>query len=137
MGHKLRKYGYALLEPGLPPAPTMPFGEMPGYIFRDMFEGKKPYYNAAFDPFAQQQHILDPEFNAGWALFDSSWVFFLSTPRGIAASALSNRLQSLPWLDSRPLARTALAALPVVANETLGATIYPPVYGRIFEEGHL
>ncbi|OGP02634.1 MAG: hypothetical protein A2Z91_01345 [Deltaproteobacteria bacterium GWA2_38_16] len=109
------------------PAPTMPLSEIPGYLTRDIFSP-------------------DPTYNAGWALFDTSWCMFLSTPRGIGVGMLSQYLTSRPALDREVMVlgvdafeglRQSVRMAPVFANETLGAVTYPPIYSQFFEDRSL
>ncbi|MBI3017034.1 MAG: hypothetical protein HYY62_03435 [Deltaproteobacteria bacterium] len=120
---KMTKWGGDLLniEDGniLTPSPKMPVSEMPAYLLRDTFINH------------------DPTFDSGWFLFDSAWCMFLSTPRGIGVSHLSNYMVSRPALDQNGFlfgaVRQSVRAAPVFANETLGAATYTVIYPQFFD----
>lgn len=106
----------------LVPPPRMPLIEIPKYIYQDTL-------------------TPDASFNGSRALFDSSWTLFLSTPRGIFVSWLSNHWASSALLDKDGLGplllRETTRSAPVTVNELVGAATYPPIYGRVFEENEL
>ncbi len=124
---KMTKWGRDLLniDEGsiFTPTPRMPLSEMPAYLVRDTF----------------MNH--DPTFSGRWLLFDSAWCTFLSTPRGIGVSYLSNYMASRPILDQNGLlfgaVRQSVRAAPVLTNETLGAASYTVIYPQFFDNHQL
>lgn len=109
------------------PPPKMPISEIPGYLVRDIFHP-------------------DPSFEPKWALFDSAWCIFLSTPRGYGVGALSNVMTRSRILDKEAAflgmdifsgVRQTVRMAPVFANETLGAATYTPIYQQFFEDKSL
>lgn len=104
----------------LVPPPRRPLVDMPGYMMRSIFS--RP----------------GEDYNERWALYDTAWTLGLSTPRGILFSRLGNYLSSRALLDqpgrSFSVARVGARFGPVVANETLGAATYTPLYGYFFEK---
>lgn len=104
----------------LVPPPRRPFLDMPFYMMRSILS--RP----------------GEDYNERWALYDTSWTLGLSTPRGILFSRLGNYLSSRALLDqpgrSFSVARVGARFGPVVANETLGAATYTPIYGYFFEK---